>query len=104
MSSCNAGKCSITCPDGCGCMSDDETEKCDCFCSQSKLSDEMLEIIANRKFDICLNDFSRSDLLTILGKLTPSRDAISPQLLEEKLNIELKKTTLHDLLYHAGLS
>jgi hypothetical protein len=104
MSSCSAGKCSITCNDGCGCISDDETGKCDCICSGASLSSEMLGIVASGRFNVCLHDISRANLLTLLGHLGPTRNSISTERLEEKLNIELKQTTLHDLLHHAGLS
>jgi hypothetical protein len=105
MAKCNGGKCSITCPGGCGCVSDAKTGEClGCFCSgggKGKFGDFKPTVLT--PINISAHQITLADFAAGLNRLYPNRIAVPAANVHKKLTLELKNTTFTNAINKLGL-
>lgn len=106
MATCDAGHgCSITCPDGCGAIYWHNTGECDTWCTskESALPGEKSVSAVEGKIDLCVKDMRLVDLALFIDNVQPTKIAIPASRAYESVTIDLKETTVDNVIKSLGL-
>ena len=105
MATCNGGKCKITCPGGCGCISDAETGEClGCSCSGGKGGKfPDYKPTWQTPINISAHRITLADFAAVLNRLYPNRIAIPAARAQKTLSLEMKNTTFTKAVKRLGL-
>jgi hypothetical protein len=99
-----AGPCSITCPNGGGCIYWRDTEECDCFCNddQSRFK-RKTPVTLDTKVDFFAQELKLSELASRLNEVLPHEISAPENPSRKMVDIELKNVSILEVIQAVGL-
>ena len=103
MAKCGAGECDCECTNGCGCISssDDPTD-CDCRCFGGLRAPNFGVFEGVTSIELALLHAPASQVAVSLSRALGVELAVPTSLLEKRLTVRLKKTSIRKVIKHLG--
>ena len=105
MATCDAGSgCKVTCANGCWAIYDPKTCRCDAGCASRITALPSLKFATvDDKVDFCVRDIPLVDVAMLIDSIQPTKIAIPASRAYESVTIDLKETTIANLIKSLGL-